>query len=235
MSFQEKEKVKVLYKDKADINQKTKYLENSKELANLIKKAKEENNYSKYFIGETNISNQEYKPNHNECDMNDKSPEKVTEKRICRCMYYYNKDIDKCSKCLLRKKYNNVSNRFKVIDYEVPTKYVIDGCGGIDILLEDTNSKEVYAVEVKPQNSTETLVRKVAESYTYLADGINDYKKAIAFFSGSQQEKAYFNEKYRKNEDFKYIFEDVTVFRIVEKNKKDDVVDYEFEMISTNE
>ena len=69
MSFQEKEEVKVLYKDKADVNQKTKYLENSKELANLIKKAKEENNYSKYFIGETNISNQEYKPNHNECDM----------------------------------------------------------------------------------------------------------------------------------------------------------------------
>ena len=233
MLLQEKEDAKELYKDKYDINQKTKYLENSKDLATRIKKAKEENNYAKYFLDESKISNQIHKPNHNKCDMKENDSSRVLEKRICRCMYYYGKDIEKCNRCPLEKKYNNISNKFKVIDYEVPTKYVIENCGGIDILLEDTESGEKYAVEVKPKNSTETLVRMVAEIYTYIADDTNDYKRAIAFFSGSQQEKDYFNENYRQNEDFKYILDQVTVFRITEKKEKN-VIDYDFEILNIN-
>ena len=219
-----------LYKDKFDINQRTKYLENSKELANIIKKANDENDFAKYFLDESKISDKEYKPKHNECDMKESDSSRTTEKRICRCMYYYGKSIDKCNKCSLGKKYNNISNKFKVVDYEVPMKYVTKKCGGIDILLEDVTNGEKYAVEVKPKNSTETLVRMIAEINTYMADEVYNYKKAIAFFCGSKQEKDYFNEDYNKNEDFKYILSQVSIFRINE-TVKDNVIDYEFEIL----
>jgi len=234
MLINNKGNTKVLYKDNDTINQKSRYLENSKKLAELIKKGQDENNFTKYFLDEAKISTQDHKPNHSECDMRENNSSRITEKRICRCMYYFGKSIDKCNKCPLSQKYNNVSNKFKIIDYEAPMKYVIENCGGIDIIIEDIQSGEKYAVEIKPKNSTETLVRMIAEIYTYTADGTNDYKKAIAFFEGSQQERDYFNEDYIQNKDFNYILEQVTVFRISEKEINNDIINYDIEILNRN-
>lgn len=225
----------VLYKDNKYINQKSKYLDNCKELSDIIKMAKEENNYSKYFLDESKISEGKHRPNHDECDMNDRKSSRLTEKRICRCMYYFGKDVDKCNKCPLKKKYKNIQKRFAVIDYEVPMEFVTEECGGIDILIEDKKSNEKYAVEIKPKDSSETLVRMIAEIFTYTSNCENKYKRAIAFFSGSQQEKDYFNKKYRQNEDFNYLLDQITVFRITEAELLDNnVVEYNIEMLDRN-
>lgn len=236
MLWNSKKNKQVLYKDNLYINQRSKYLENCKELANLIKKAKEEQNYFKYFLDDSKVSKQYSNPEHQKCDMPVDGSNRMTEKRICRCMYYYGENIEKCEKCPLKQKYKNVSGRFKVIDYEVPMLFVTDDCGGIDLLIEDIKSNEKYAVEVKPKNSSETLVRMIAEIFTYTANNIGNYKRAIAFFKGSQQEQDYFNAKYNQNEDFNYILSQVTVFRIIEKEVSLDkrVIEYDIEMLDRN-
>lgn len=54
----------------------------------------------------------------------------------------------------------------KILDYQVPLKaHQHDKAGKIDLLSSKGN--EVYALELKKQDSTETMLRCVLESYTY--------------------------------------------------------------------
>lgn len=235
MLWNGKKNEKVLYKDNEFINQRSRYLDNCKELANIIRKARKENNYSKYFLDESKISKRKYNPNHEKCDMNAQKTSRLTEKRICRCMNYFNQNNDKCANCPIKKKYKNISNRFFIEDYEVPMEFITEKCGGIDLLIKDRKNNKVYAVEVKPKDSSETLVRMIAEIFTYTTDCSQNYKRAIAFFKGSRQEKDYFKEEYIQNDDFNYLLNQVTVFRITEKENKDsNIIEYDIELLDRN-
>ena len=77
--------------------------------------------------------------------------------------------------------------------------------GGMDLILDDT-----YAVEVKPQSSSETLTRMFAEIITYTLDCAAGYKPAICFFEDSQQMKDF--EKYRYNPDLQFIIKFIKIF-----------------------
>ena len=47
-------------------------------------------------------------PEHEGCDgINNPKSTKLTEKRICRCMYYYSDTSKKCQNCLLQTKWKN--------------------------------------------------------------------------------------------------------------------------------
>ena len=229
-----KDKNLVLLKDEKTINQRgaKKYIENCKSLYDNILKAEANNSFNEIFLDESLITNKKHKPSHEKCSMKTTDSKKVTEKRICRCMFYYNKDKDKCLRCPLGKKYNNISKDYEVVEAEKPMERVIKTCGGIDIVIKDKKNNTLYAVEVKPPKSDETIVRMVAEIYTYTTD-FKGYKKAIGFFEGSTQEKDY--NKYYDNEYFKNIVDKVTVFKFVEKKNKDGIVDFEIVRLGNNE
>ena len=151
-------------------------------------------------------------PNHDNCSgIRKDDSNKLTEKRICRCMYYYGKKPEKCQNCLLINKWQNVGE-IQVSDYEWPTMHVYKKTGGMDLILDDK-----YAVEVKPVDSTETLTRMIAEILTYTLDSSREYEPGICFFEGSKQMEDF--EKYRSNSDFQYILKFVKSFyiKIVEK------------------
>ena len=188
-----KNNTKVLVKDEKTINQRGKetYIKNCEKVYEYIIDAEKNNNYEEFFLDKSFITEKEHIPNREMCGMKEKDSSKLTEKRICRCMFYYNekdkKNSDQCFKCKLNNKYKNISKDYIITDAEKPTKKVINSCGGIDLILKDKKGKE-YAVEVKPPKSQETLVRMVAEIYTYTIE-YPQYIKSIAFFAGSQQEK----------------------------------------------
>lgn len=139
---------------------------------------------------------------------------KEYEKRICKCMYFYNTDNKKqCDKCLEANEpffSLKIEGNFKIVSYEVVPISRAENIGNIDILLSD--GINYYATEVKPPKSDETLMRMVAEIMTYCnsgdinpsvkKDGNLPVKKAICFFEGSMQDKMYSNsdfEFYGKN------------------------------------
>lgn len=224
----------VLLKDEKTINQRStkKYIENCRILYDNILKAEANNTFNEIFLDESLMTIKKHKPSHDKCSMKTTDSKKITEKRICRCMFYYNKDKDKCFKCPLVKKYNNISKNYEVVEAEKPMEHVIKTCGGIDIVIKDKKDNTLYAVEVKPPKSDETIVRMVAEIYTYTTD-FKDYKKAIGFFEGSTQEKDY--NRYYDNEYFKNIVDKVTVFKFVEKENKNGIVDFEIVRLGDNE
>ena len=84
----------------------------------------------------------------------------------------------------------------------------------------------------KPPKSEETIVRMIAEIYTYTID-FKDYKRAIGFFEGSTQEKDY--NKYYDNEYFKNIIDKVTVFKFTQKENKEGIIDFDIVMLGNNE
>lgn len=219
-----KGKQNVLFKDDRRINHRSNYLEMAHELASLIKKAIEENDFARYFLDDSKIKEQMHVPVHDGCGFKETDSDRNTEKRICRCMFYYRDSCEKCTICHLSQKYRNVSKRFSIVDAEVPTEFVIESCGGIDLIVRDEEDEQNYAVEVKPKYSKETLVRMIAEILTYTI-GTN-YRPAIAFFGKSRQDKDYNN--LQENDDFKYILEQVDVFRIEEISEKDGIIDFEF-------
>lgn len=218
---------KVLFKDKESVNQRSKYNESAKELRILLTKALEENNLEKYFLDESMITNKKISPEHNGCGMNGYKPDIVNEKRICRCMFYYDEENDKCHQCLLGQKFKNRSTRYKLVECEYPMDVEVETCGGIDLVIEDNKTGYKYAVEVKPSYNNETLVRMIAEIFTYTSR-TDEYKRAIAFFEGSRQEVDYI--KYKDDDDFKYLFNYVSVFRIItSKNSNNNIIEYDFE------
>lgn len=178
---------------------------------------------------------------HTGCDNADiqKDNGRVTEKRICRCMNYYKSKSEQCKNCKLERKYRN-NSQYKVIDYEVPCSSVMAGIGGVDLMLEKGNKQ--YAVEVKPPNSHESLVRMISEILTYTLDLPEKYKDAnpaIAFFeqtspTKSNRYKVADSTQFRyykickDDEPYKTLLSMVKVFSIRVKENAENVWDYEF-------
>ena len=132
--------------------------------------------------------------------------EATTEKRWCRCFYFTNakNGTPYCEKCALRNKegyHSKIAGNFSVADYEyVVTATTGYGVGNIDLILTDDNF--AYFTEVKPQSSSETLLRMFLEIETYYrmamkndrykqVTGDKPVRKAILFFKGSEQEKSF--------------------------------------------
>lgn len=196
-----KTEINAHFKDSDTINHRSAQEKNLKRLADILKS----DNYKSELI-KAETKEKEHKPDHSYCDYKQTDSERVTEKRICRCFYFYNNTSDelKCRNCKFVFKKRNIGD-ITIIDYEVPTKYVIDGVGGIDWVLQDKG--EMLAAEVKPCSSNETLVRMLAEAATYTID--TDYIPAVCFFlkdeKGSDTKQYLDYLKYKENSDFKDI------------------------------
>ena len=216
-----------LFKDRVEVNHKGKLKEQIAKIAKILKKVDglEDKDYIlRKILLNDEVSVQEHKPNHKECI--GCSTKKLTEKRICRCMYYYNTDRKKeCKSCKINRKWKNVGN-INITEYEYPTKYVIKNVGGIDLIFDDK-----YAVEVKPKGSEETLARMFAEILTYTID--YKYKPAICFFEGSKQMRDYRILMDEKNEDLIYICKYIKVFYFTQK-EKDEVIEFTVREIEDN-
>lgn len=149
---------------------------------------------------------------HNHCE--GQEDHKVTEKRICRCLYYGNGqyyDPDVCRKCAYKTRFKIVGN-YQITDYEVPAFYYGTGIGEIDLVISDGTVR--YAVEVKsPEGNPETLLRMIAEIMTYtMGYPEGTYQRAIAFFEGTAQAEEFYSET--PNGKIKEIFQkaDIAVF-----------------------
>lgn len=198
------------YKDKKNINHKSKDLDNLSEIYQICKKAYDssQSNSTEVLrkeLFEKYTENKKHHDNHKGCSGCE--TERETEKRICRCMYYYGKNQTVCNNCKLCRKWINEGSH-KVTEYEVPTQYVLDGVGGMDLIIDD-----YYAAEVKPPKSKETLSRMIAETLTYTTG--TRYKPAIAVFDGSYQWNA-LKSNYKKDDSLTEIIKKqyVTVFVI---------------------
>lgn len=214
-----------IFKDNKSINHRSEIKKQIKELADKVRQAEQgsdaKKNLKQSLLNDLE-SKREHVPNHNGCTGCLDSG-RLTEKRLCRCMYYYNSQKDKvCEKCDIEMKWKNIG-AITVTEYEYPTKYVLDNVGGIDLIFDNT-----YAVEVKPQNSSETLVRMFAEILTYTID--YDYKPAICFFEGSKQMKDYEKLMAEKNEDLIYLCKYIKVFYFATE-QKDNIVEFKIKEI----
>ena len=146
---------------------------------------------------------------HNKC--NGLKKDTFTEKRLCKCMYYYNNLFQKnCDKCDFKQRYK-LTGDYEICDYEVPAFYYGDGIGEIDVIIK--GKETVYATEIKPyKGNNETLLRMISEIMTYTLGYPNEkYKKAIAFFENTPQEKEYLS----MTSEMKALIKeaDITVFR----------------------
>lgn len=185
-----------LFKDERGVNHRSELEQSLKRLVDIYKRN------PKDLVGSISMD-REHKPRHEKCS-GVSGAGRVTEKRICRCMFYYGKS-DVCGSCALQKKWRNAGS-IKVADYEVPTTHVLLEVGGIDLILDDQ-----YAVEVKPKNSRETIVRMMAEILTYVQDIEKEYKPAICFFEGSKQMDDYRKLMNDGNRDFLYLLNVVKI------------------------
>ncbi|MBR5201985.1 MAG: hypothetical protein IKW45_01865 [Clostridia bacterium] len=221
LSYRERcmEVFEVLYKDNDFINQRSKQEEQFKILADMIRNG----DYEENLLPKPRRP-YDHNFDHNSCDFSLKNPKPVNEKRICRCWNYYNKQNrdEKCKSCPFKFKKENIGD-IKIVDFEVPTKFNIAKLGEIDWLLKDGD--EIFATEVKPPESTETLVRMIAEILTYTVD--SEYKPAICFFNGSKQHHDY--DQYKDNADFQYIIKQtgIRVFCITFDEDKFEIHDIE--------
>ena len=195
-------KNKLYYKDGDDINHRSTQAKKLKELADLIRSGD-------YQLALLPFPRDEYphKESHEGCDYKKTDNLRVVEKRICRCFYYYNKNIhnEKCASCKFMFKKANVG-QISIENYEMPTLFRMDGVGGIDWILGD--GKELLATEVKPPDSQETLVRMIAEILTYTIG--KNLRPAICFFETCHKKAGLSKQcldylKYKNNPDFQYI------------------------------
>lgn len=219
------------FKDEAGLNRKSEYEIFAKELWNR---------FSKEVIDETFWKYVEEKADYDK-DLkrfNCGSFEKITtnnkeyEKRICKCLYYFNDDSSKkaCEACVERDNPHfgmKITGDIRVVSYEVVPIKGGAGIGNIDLLLCD--DRYYYITEVKPPRSDETLLRMVAEIMTYGKSlelnksvkkcGELPVRKAICFWAGSEQEKEFFDEDYENFGKYtKKLIElfGISVFRVVE-------------------
>lgn len=126
---------------------------------------------------------------HQECKGTTTATE--TEKRLCRCLYYWNTKFTKqCDTCQYQQGRCDIKGNYRIMDYEVPAHYDGKGIGEIDLLIEGPEG--IYATEVKPpQGNSECVLRMIAEILTYTLDSDKNYQKAIAFFENTPQSKEY--------------------------------------------
>ena len=166
------------YKDKPDINHRSAITYTMKQLADIIS----HNNYDEILLP---LPRKRYVHNyeHTRCSLTTDNKTRVTEKRICRCWNYYNKQCHmiKCGNCEFEFKKENLGD-IKILDYEVPTVFAMENLGGIDWILDDDG--DILATEVKPPESKETIVRMIAEILTYTIG--SSYTPAICFFKNTQ-------------------------------------------------
>ena len=225
------------FKDNPTINHRSAQDENFEKLLIAING----NDLKAFLIKGEPDKNKPHIPDHSKCDFSKSNPERVTEKRICRCFYYYNSDkrTTECDTCPFKFKKENIG-KIKITDYEVPSEFVIEGIGGIDWLLDDNG--KLLATEVKPPESSETLVRMVAEALTYTLD--TGYTTAVCFFlknkNGNDTKQMADYRKYRNTPVFREIIAKTNLrilgieikedtFRIIDLEKNfsvDEIIDY---------
>jgi len=164
----------IYYKDSYDMNHRSAIPAKLKEFADIIC----QKNYDEILLPHPRKQYCHDK-DHKQCEMIMKNVDRVTEKRICRCWYYYNQGVHsiKCKGCRFQNKKKNMGE-IKILDYEIPTCFSMKNLGRIDWLLDDHG--ESLAAEVKYQNSKETIVRMMAEILTYTIG--TSYIPAICFF-----------------------------------------------------
>lgn len=224
----------VLFKDKESINHRNwdDYLSNIWMLAAGIRETDGSRNGTHMLLDASFISSKEHKPNHDGCSSfgTNNSVTRVVEKRMCKCMYYYNADATICQQCKLDLKWKNVG-KIPIIDCEVPTKYVIKSVGGIDLLIRDETGS-TYSVEVKPRESNETLARMMAEAYTMVA-AEEPYKPAICFFKNSRQCEDFCNPIIHNDTAFQYLLQKIAVFYITTE-RIGNIIEFEIHNNATN-
>lgn len=131
---------RIMFKDKVNINHRNdvEYPINIIDLSNAISQDKSSKGFlKKYLLEDIVIEEKIHNPNHNFCNYKESDSDRITEKRICRCMHYYNNDAKnkKCTTCHFSAKWINKSD-YEIIDYEVPMPTVVNKTGGIDLLLK---------------------------------------------------------------------------------------------------
>lgn len=183
-----------------------------------------------------------HNPDHSACsyDPTNDSPAE-TEKRLCRCIYFLNgsktepKQQKKCAACSFPYSKYTLSGEYVIQDYEAAAPY--NKHNGADLIWTAPDG-ETYAVEVKPADSTETILRMVAEilTYTLPADGFPTLgKPAVCFFKKtskgelSAQWQEYLDQE--NNDDFKTILSRVHVFYFTLEGNKLTIHDAEKEPI----
>lgn len=229
-----------LYKDyqKINCNEEAVYIDNLKEIANFIKESEKDKEFLKNKLLVKSIQKESQHPNHSKCASKKSNDNK--EKTICRCMYHHNsKNSDKsfCKNCNLENQWRNISKKVEILEYEYPTTKKYENVGGMDLILEYDN--QIYATEVKPKNSSETLARMFAEILTYTQDTKlleeesfmhgRSPKPAICFFKDSKQQKAFDKYKTELKETMDIICEKIFVFIINTKENEDKIVDFNIE------
>ncbi len=149
-------------------------------------------------------------PKHNGCIRPLDSKE--TEKRICRCMYYFEKNEEICKECPLTRKWKkDGENTIEIIDYEVPKRVALRGVGGIDLLFKEGDKE--YAVEIKrPEGNTDSISLMFAEIMTYTCE--TDYEPAIAVFENGFHHRKIVKLIESGNEDFIRIRKYIKIFYI---------------------
>ena len=233
-----------MFKDKENINRRNmnEYGENLHLLANALKEnEKQRGKLCDFLLSDAKKENKKCNPNHeicSGCKGNDGKEPKTTEKRLCRCMYYYNhqseRQQDNCIGCDFTLKRTNTGD-YEVCDYEVPMDEKWVKVGGVDLILKRKDKNTYYGVEVKPASSKETLARMAAEILTYgeinhyrgnIAGQQQSYKPGICFFKDSTQHKDYTKftdiSKFSKNvsnakeivDDFEKILSYINVFMV---------------------
>ena len=201
-----------LYKDKAGINYRNKaaQIDNLNELVKIVEETSSNSEERKValWLDSLEPNSQKHNPVHKKCGYKiGVDSEEPNEKRICRCMYYFNNGNAEqetvCETCNIGWKSRKNISDYKILDHEVPMPTVSKGVGGIDLVLQDLNNPgDIYATEVKPEDSDESIPRMIAEILTYCEmtgyQIVNDgetipVKPAICFFKGSKQYQDFFN------------------------------------------
>lgn len=155
-------------------------------------------------------------PNRDECSYSAETNPRETEKRMCRCMYFCNKDnYAKCVECKYPYKYYIKNKNIVIENYEIPTTYKETSIGNVDLTFKYDN--DLYAVEVKLFDSPETLPRMIAEILTYCCDEKfnNKYKLGIMMpddeKNGQEQLAEY--ERNKDTKEIKSIEKKITFFK----------------------
>lgn len=158
---------------------------------------------------------------HKSCDglKPEKKPSDGKEKRVCKCLYYYNKDPHNCDRnpecdyLQRERRYRIQPGEYSIKDYEVPAYSKVTDVGKVDMILEAKDGT-LYATEVKPpEDNPESILRMIAEIITYTLCDFQ-YKgekthRAIAFFAGSDQEKEFNQDK--NNKDLKALLDEAKI------------------------
>ena len=218
---------KVLFKDSSLVRNKRQVKDALKEIAEIIQNS-EKNECKEDYLRKVLLNGQKserlHKPNHDVCTgFIPPQKGKFKEKRICHCMNYYMKKPEICKNCSMDNKWKNIG-KIQITDFEVPTKYVYEGVGGIDLIFNDE-----YAVEIKPPNSSESLARMFAEILTYTIEEAADGKKynpAICLFSNDNNVQMRQFKELKENEYLKYIMRKVKVFYFKVENFEKEIIEY---------